>query len=179
VPRARSIADRERDAQAVVLRARGIPHRQIAKQLGWNSPASAVNAINRALQDTYREKLDDARRIEEDKLDDLTRIVWREISRPHFVASTTTGKVVVHPGTGEPMADSEAVLRGVDRLIKIAERRAKLRGLDAPVRAKVEVHDGLDAEIEHLVAELAAPGSGGETSPPGPARRGAGEAAPA
>lgn len=179
MPRTRSIADREKDAQAVALRARGLTHRQISSQLGWNSPASAVNAISRALADGYREKLDESRRVEEDKLDDLTRLVWREISRPHFIASATTGKVVLHPVTGEPMVDSEAVLRGVDRLIRIADRRAKLRGLDAPVRAKVEVHDGLDTEIEHLVAELAGTGPGGETASPGPARRGTGEAAPA
>jgi hypothetical protein len=34
---------------------------------------------------------------------------------------------------GETLADDGPVLQAIDRLIRISERRAKLRGLDAPV----------------------------------------------
>jgi hypothetical protein len=154
MPKARSVADRERDAQAVALRTRGLTHRQIAAQLGWSSPASAVEAINRALRDSYRENLEELRRVEEDKLDDLTRLAWREISRPHFVSSTATGRVVLHPVTGEPLVDSDAVLKGIDRLLRIAERRAKLRGLDKPIQHEVRTIDEIDARLLQLAEQV-------------------------
>ena len=53
------------------------------------------------------------------------------------------------------LLDDGPVLQAVDRLLKIADRRAKLLGLDAPKR--VEVSDGtpdLDAAVRELEAEL-------------------------
>ncbi len=154
MPKTRTIADRERDAQAAALRARGLTHRQISAQLGWRSPASAVEAIDRALADQHRENVEACRRIEEDKLDDLTRLVWREISRPHYVTSTASGKVVTHPETGEPLLDSEATFKGVDRLIRIAERRAKLRGLDRPIQHEIRTIDEIDARLLQLADQM-------------------------
>jgi hypothetical protein len=182
VPRVnrRSLADRERDAQAVALRARGLNHRQISAQLGWKSPSSAVDAIDRAMREHQREDLEKIRKIEEDKLDDLTRLVWRELGRTHFVVSPQQGKVITFfdPTSGEerPLTDPAPTYQGVDRLLKIAERRAKLRGLDAPIKAKVEVQDSLDADIERLVAELAGSQPGSEADAPRPADRRAREA---
>jgi hypothetical protein len=177
--RRRSLASRERDAQAAALRGRGLNHRQIAAQLGWKSPSSVVDAIDRALSDVYREDLEKCRQVEEDKLDDLTRLVWRELGRSHYVV-TQAGKVAMlpDPATGElrPLTDPMATYHGVDRLLRIAERRARLKGLDAPLKAKVEVQDSVDADIERLVAELAGPGPGGEATPAGPAGSGAGAA---
>jgi hypothetical protein len=180
--RRRSLASRERDAQAVALRARGLTHRQIAAQLGWKSPASVVEAIERSLAEVSREDLAKCRKIEEDKLDDLTRLVWRELARTHYVVAQSTGKVAMlaDPATGEmrPLTDPMATYHGVDRLIKIADRRAKLLGLDAPLKAKIEVQDSVDADIERLVAELAGPGPGGEVAPAGQAGSRAGAPPP-
>jgi hypothetical protein len=156
MPRKRSIADRERDAQALQLRARGLTHRHIAAQLGWKSPASAVAACDRALGDTFREDVSKWRDLQVDKLDDMTRVVWQGMAKPHYLVSQ--GKAVRDDITGELLEDHTRNWEGVDRLVKIEERRARLLGLDAPQRTKVEVQDGVDAEIERLVAELASLG---------------------
>ena len=45
-------------------------------------------------------------------------------------------------------------LNAIDRALKIAERRAKLLGLDAPAKQDVRITDSLDREIERLAAEV-------------------------
>jgi hypothetical protein len=167
MPRSRSIADRERDDQAVELRRRGLTHRQIAAQLGYKSPSSAVEAIERSLAGTRREANDEVRKLEVDRLDDLRRAAWRVLAKTHI--SVSNGRAVTHPVTGEVLTDDMPQLQAIDRLLKIAERYAKLLGLDAPVRAKVEVQDGLDAQIEDLVSQLAGVAPGSETAPAGQA----------
>lgn len=57
----------------------------------------------------------------------------------------------------EPLTDNKPVLDALIVLLKIAERRAKLLGYDAPVKKQVEVKasGNLDQQISALVAELA------------------------
>jgi hypothetical protein len=162
MPRRRSDATRMRDAEAFALRRRGLSHRQISAQMGWKSPASAVDAVNRALAETYREDVAKWREMEIDKLDDYTRIVLEGMAKPHYMVSQ--GKLVRDEATGEPVIDYAKPWEGVDRLVKIAERRARLIGCDAPQQAKVTVQDNLDQEIQRLVDELAH--SAGDTKIP-------------
>ncbi len=54
----------------------------------------------------------------------------------------------------EPLRDRAPVLAAIDRLLKIEERRAKLLGLDAPVRAELITIDAIEAEVARLAAEL-------------------------
>jgi hypothetical protein len=169
MPRRRTIEDRERDQQAIELRRRGLTHRQIAAQLGFRSPSSAYEAIQRGLSETRREANNEVVQLEIDRLDDLRRAAWRVLAKTHL--SVSQGRVVRHPETGEVITDDMPNLQAIDRLLKIAERYAKLLGLDAPVRAKVEVQDGLDAEIEQLVEQLAGSPAGGEAAPAGTAPR--------
>jgi hypothetical protein len=65
----------------------------------------------------------------------------------------------VHAGAGPPdkrcrVVDYGPVLAAIDRLVKIAERRAELRGLDSPQRTEITIDD-LDRQIALLTAELA------------------------
>jgi hypothetical protein len=48
---------------------------------------------------------------------------------------------------GAPLLDDAPVLAAVDRLLKVQERRAKLLGLDVPVKRQVEVDGGLRYEV--------------------------------
>jgi hypothetical protein len=64
---------------------------------------------------------------------------------------TQVGRLVRGPD-GEPLRDHGPTLAAIDRLLKIMERRAKLVGLDAPVRARVEVVD--EATVDRAIAEL-------------------------
>jgi hypothetical protein len=170
VPRHRSIADRERDNQAVELRRRGLSHRQIAAQMGYKSPSSAYDAIERALAESSREAHDEVRALELGRLDDMRRICWRILASKHITVSQ--GRVITHPETGEIVTDDMPLLQAIDRLLRISERTAKLLGLDAPVRAHVEVQDGLDAEIEQLITQLAGASPGREIEAPRPAGSG-------
>lgn len=165
MPRSRSIADRERDHQAVEMRRRGASYRQIATALGMRSPSSAYDAVERALTSAQREANAEVRQLEIDRLDDLRVRCWQVLGKQHLMVNQ--GRVMTHPTTGEVLTDDMPRLQAIDRLLKISERYAKLLGLDAPLRTKVEVMDGIDSEIERLVAELAGPGTTGKTTPDG------------
>ena len=78
----------------------------------------------------------------------------RENAR-HYVV-TQSGKIVLDPETDQPMLDDGPVLAAIDRLVKILDRVAKLRGLDAPQRLEVLTIDAIDAAIADLNAKLAA-----------------------
>lgn len=62
----------------------------------------------------------------------------------------------------EPLTDNKPVLDALLVLLKIAERRAKLLGLDAPVKKQIEVTTGVgvDDRIERVLAQLAGAGEG-------------------
>lgn len=174
--RARTIEQRERDAQAVELRRRHLNYRQIAAQMGWASSNAAYKAVQRGLDDTQAEANGEVRRIELERLDDIARGFQRVFAARHYVASAS-GKIARHPETGEPLIDDAPVLQAGLALLRIHERRAKYLGLDAPVHAKIEVSDTVDAEIERLAARLAGVEPGGEAASPGapdPAGRGRG-----
>jgi hypothetical protein len=67
----------------------------------------------------------------------------------------------------EPLTDNKPVLDALNTLLKIAERRAKLLGLDAPVKKQVEVSNGATpfSQIESIVVALFATGTGTLTAP--------------
>lgn len=154
--RQRAIEVRERDAQAVELRRRNLSYRQIAAQMGWASPNAAFVAVQRGLADTQTEANAAVRQIELDRLDDIARGFQRVFATRHFVVSTATGKVAVHPDTGEPLADHGPVIQAGLALIRVMERRAKYLGLDAPARKQVETItvEQIDAEIARLETQL-------------------------
>jgi hypothetical protein len=60
----------------------------------------------------------------------------------------------------KPLEDDAPVLAATAMMLKIAERRAKLVGLDAPSKKIIEVtnYDGIDADVKRLVDELATRG---------------------
>ncbi len=57
---------------------------------------------------------------------------------------------------GDPDRALETALKAGMTLVRVADRLAKLRGLDAPVRHDVTLTDKITAEVEALVEELAA-----------------------
>lgn len=172
----------ERDAEACRLRTRGLSYREIAAALGYDGEGSAYNAVKRSLNATLAEPAEEVRKTELQRLDDLYRAALAVLERMHVTVSN--GRVVQHrvAGTGTwdaeagrwvdaewvDLADDAPVLAAIDRLLKIQERRARLLGLDAPVKHEVRNVDALDAEIEHLVARLAA-GSKTEVATKAPA----------
>lgn len=150
-----------RRAQATEMKRRGYTWPQIAEQLGYGSPAVAAQDVLRALEEAnrlVRERLDGYRQLEGEKLDALERLMWAIARKKHILAQH--GKVIFDPETGEPMIDQAPLFMAADRLVKIAERRAKLFGWDAPTKLEVRATNELDTDIAGLLAQLAARGEG-------------------
>ncbi len=117
------------DTEALKLRSRGFTYQQIADSAGC-SKAAAYNRVKRALSDIPREAAEEYRALESERLDALLAVATHQ---------ALTGK---------------RSLFAIDRCLAIMDRRAKLLGLDAPIRSQVETvtYDG--NSIEARVAEL-------------------------
>lgn len=159
MPRRRSLEAMEKDHQAADLYRRGLTYRQIAAQMGWRSPQSACDAVRRAAREAARDSMaaDDALRLMLERQQDYRRLIYRVATARHYV-TTQAGQVARHPDTGLPLLDDGPVLQSVDRLLKIDAEEAKLLGLYAPARSRVEVitEDVVDRELQALAEELAA-----------------------
>ena len=113
---ARKIATAERIAKAVEMRKAGATYTLIATQLGYADESGAFRAVNRALQalnDKLEEDLTEMKRLELERLDRLMMTIWTKATQGH--------------------------LASIDRVLRIMERRAKLLGLDAPLKGEHKV----------------------------------------
>lgn len=163
--RSRSAATRIKDIRALELRRRGLNYSQVAAEMGYRSQSSAYEAVQRALADSAREPADEVRRIEAERLDELTRHLNRVLVTRHYTV-TQSGKIVTHPETGLPLLDDGPVIQAVAGLVRIAERRAKLLGLDAPTKHEVITMDAIEAEIRKLEAQVGDAGRAEAGAPP-------------
>lgn len=133
----RTVDTAERDAQACRMRRDGATYQEIADRLGFADRSSARRVVERGLRETVAEPAGELRTLELARLDR---------------AQATVAPLMDHP---EP----EIRLKAVDRAVRISERRCRLLGLDAPVRAEVFTIDAIEAEIGWWSAQL---GVGGE-----------------
>jgi hypothetical protein len=140
----------QRDAEIASLRGTGMTYQQIADRLGV-SKQSAHEGFRRALRDAVRQPTQEAIGLELDRLDVLWRTAITIMASKHIVSQN--GRVV-RGDDGQPIEDPGPRLAAIDRALRIMERRARLIGLDAPVRVDARISDSLDAEIERLAAEL-------------------------
>lgn len=175
----RSRATAEWDGEVLDRVSRGHSFRRIARDLGYASTASVHAAYKRALRDTVLERAGDQR----DKA--LLRIEkYREMAGAILEAqhpAVSQGSVVRLDG--RPVLDATVNLGALDRLVKLEQEEAKLRGTYAPTASKVtkltdEDLDDLLADEEAAAAEAeAAVQDGGDDAPeadgggpePGPA----------
>jgi hypothetical protein len=136
-----------RDAEAAALRAKSWTYQQIADHFGI-ARSAAYSAVQRALADTLAEPAEALRTLELERLDGMWQAVQGVLERKHLTVSN--GKVVQLPdedGKLVPIEDDAPILQAVDRLLKIQERRAKLLGLDIPVKQQIEVDGGIRYEV--------------------------------
>lgn len=101
----------DRQLQALELRKAGASYRQIANALGFKGPSGAHAAVAQALTDTLSEATDALRTLEAERLDALMVALWKTATQGNQGA--------------------------IDRVLKVMERRARLLGLDAPVKSEV------------------------------------------
>jgi hypothetical protein len=92
------------------------------------------------------------RDIEIGKLDLLEEKLWMMVDENYYTVSN--GQVVIFE-TGEPVPDIDPVLKIIDRILKVAERRSKLLGLDKPIRvdATVTQVDSMDRELMEMMRQ--------------------------
>jgi len=116
------------DTEALRLRSRGYTYQQIADQMDCSKP-TAYARVQRALAAIPAEAVDEYRRLEGERLDGLLAIATHK-------------------------AFTQNSLPAIDRCLAIMDRRAKLLGLDAPVKTEVITLDFIQAEIARLEASL-------------------------
>jgi hypothetical protein len=125
------------DTEALKLRSRGFTYQQIADNMGC-SKGAAYQRVSRALAAIPAEAVEEYRRLEGERLDNLLAIATHQ-------------------------AMTKKSLFAIDRCLAIMDRRAKLLGLDAPVKSQVETvtYDGnsIEAEVAKLRHILEAHGS--------------------
>lgn len=142
--------DDDRDTQALLLRQQGLSFRQIQLELGLSSTSVAYDAVQRAIVSVRREPADSLIRLEAERLDRLTTILEDVLAENHY-AWGANGQLI-RGEDGTPVDDQDVILRVVDRLLKVQERRAKLLGLDAPTKQIISL-DAIEAEIAELERE--------------------------
>ena len=117
------IKKRERALAALEMRKEGYTYRQIKDKLKYSSEGNACRAVTELLKSTARESADGLREIELSRLDD-----W--LVRINKKLKSANGNLPELIKTG----------------LRIVERRAKLLGLDAPLK--------LDARVIHEPAVI-------------------------
>jgi hypothetical protein len=133
-----------KEAEVVKLRRGGLTWDLIAKQTGYRHGSSAQDAYARACQRIVRDDIEAIRKMEEDRLDMAQASIWSKVMQGDISA--------------------------INAFIRIQERRAKLLGLDQPLRQQIEVtnYDGdtIDAEVRRLVELLDSSSQSQMDSPP-------------
>lgn len=156
----RSAEMAEVDARAAGLRARGMSYAAIGRALGYQNESGARKAVARALTAVVEPAVEELRALAGEELDQLQREAWKIIATPHLRVSNS-GRVAVHPQTNEPLLDTAPAVAAINALVRISDRRSKLFGLDAPVRAQVDIAltgqqltDAFEARIAELNADI-------------------------
>lgn len=102
--------------------------------LGYSSPSAARKDLNRLLEAHRNEEAAEVsiyRQQENERLDALLEAAWPRATQPSPVFNKD-GEVVDHA----------LDMRAVDTVLRLMDRRAKLNGLDMPVKAELSGPDG-------------------------------------
>ena len=143
-----------RDIEATRLRAAGLSYDEIAAELGYANRGNAFRAVERCLTAARAEPTANLVKLELERLDGMWRNAKAVLDRAHITVSN--GRIV-RDDNGDPVPDDAPVLQAIDRMLRIQERRAKLLGLDAPTKSRIEVitDDVAQMLVDQLEAELA------------------------
>lgn len=153
--RAELAAVAKRRAKLIDYRRKKIPYTVFWEELGYASVTAARKDFTRALEESIAAQHASAEVYREEQLSELDYLAEEahKILRARHYVVTQSGKLVEHPETGEPLLDDGPALAAIDRLVKILDRVAKLRGLDQ-IKVQVLTIDAIEAEIERLSMEL-------------------------
>lgn len=127
------------DTEALRYRSKGMTYQKIADVMGVTK-AAAYNRVQRALRAIPAEAVEEYRKLETERLDTLLELAMRKAE-----------------------SEDKGFLFAIDRILAIMDRRARLLGLDAPVKTQTEVvtysGDTIEAEVAKLRRILSEHGS--------------------
>lgn len=156
-----NIKTKETQKQICELRLQGYSWPEIGEKMGMK-PAHAHEQHRRALAAIIREPAMEVREMEIRRLDALLRDLHDDYRK--FFPVVNAGQVVrdvLEDENGDPILQEDGRMKTykledigprlqiLDRMLKIQERRAKLLGLDAPVRRTLEGADGGPVKFDH------------------------------
>jgi hypothetical protein len=144
-PIVQRIAVAQRRARLLELKATGWSHQRIVDEgdLGYRDKAHVSKDLARTLalhQADTQLGADTLRTLELAKLDEQEAILWQIVRRPHPLVSGGRVVTVELPGAdGQPprsrtLSDDGPTMAALDRLLRLGQQRARLLGLEAPVR---------------------------------------------
>jgi len=131
-----TIARAERDQRAVDMRRAGVSWDAIARALGYSDSGHAHRSFMTYMHNYPKETVEQSRQVELDRLDQLQAAIWQQC-----LASGSSNQHWA-----------------IDRMLKISDQRARLLGLNAPVRQEVSVitESAVDTAIRDLQTQLEA-----------------------
>lgn len=151
----RTLSSVQRAAKAAELYSIGWTFQQIADELGWKHRTHAKRAVDKCLAEVQAQSVENLRKRQDALLDRLLRKAIEVMDRDHVAHSQ--GRIVrggcsgpaSHEGCtngvpgapycdGPMVRDDGPVLQAITTIRGLEERRAKLWGLDAPVRTSIE-----------------------------------------
>jgi len=143
----------ERDHLAAKMRRDGHSYKDIADKLGWNNPAGAHYAVQRAMKAIPKEPTRELIDMELARLNSMYVICTNILEAEHMVVSN--GRLIFLGDT--PLTDYGPILATLDRMLKIQERRAKIIGYDAPTKSRIEVitEDAMVTVMKDLELQIA------------------------
>jgi len=151
--------EKAKELQATILRMyRDNPNiSEIARTLGF-TPQYTYKLYSKALKAIIAPEVEEHRKLENERLDVMHSEAMRILKAFHpYVSSGAVVRDVVDDENGNPVVDengnfktirlqnSDPVLKAIDRLIKISERRARLWGLDTPVNSKLDISTDIES----------------------------------
>ena len=139
-----------KDQEAASMRSKAMTYQAIGDHFGITRQAD-FQMVQRAIADIPKEGAEEVVRLEVEKLDFIERKLYEIMTKEH-VAFGASGKVVTLDGV--PIEDDSPVMKAIDGLLKVADRRAKLLGLNAPTKHEVITLDSVQMEIRRIEAEL-------------------------
>jgi transposase-like protein len=137
--------------RAYQRRLEGATYSDIAKELGVSAP-TVKTLCQEYIDHITLPQAEQYRKIEADKLSIAEQVAWKILRDNHITIQH--GKVVML--NDEPIADPEPVFKAIATVLKISERRAKLLGLDMPVKTETEVKVStpIDQSVEAMLREM-------------------------
>ncbi|MET8864656.1 hypothetical protein ABZW11_17100 [Nonomuraea sp. NPDC004580] len=119
-------------AEVMRLRRQGVTFEAIGRQLGV-SRQRAHKIYTDALKAIPAQEVNEYRAEQAERLDEMLRRAYEVLERKHITVSN--GKVIYLDD--EPMEDDAPTLMAIKTVLAIEERRAKLLGLDTPVKQQI------------------------------------------